>query len=461
MDQSRNEFLETEPVGRLLLRLSAPAIAAQLINMLYNLVDRVYIGHIPEVGSLALTGVGVCMPVIMIVSAFAALVSMGAAPRASICMGQRDTEGAERILGSSVVLQALLSLLLTAVLLIWNRPLLLAFGASENTIGYASGYMSVYALGTIFVELTLGLNAFITAQGQAKIGMLTVAIGAVANIVLDPLFIFVFDMGVQGAALATILSQAVSCIWAVAFLCSKQATLRLRRSYIRLDWQRISPCLALGLAPFIMQASESLLYVCFNSSLLRWGGDLAVGAMTILTSVMQIAMLPLQGFAQGAQPISSYNFGAKNPARVRQTFFLLLACDMGYSILIWACVMLFPGRFASLFTSDPELIAYASRALRIYLALLGFMGIQIACQMTFISIGYARSSVIVAVVRKFAVLIPLIYLLPRLFRDPVTGIYAAEPIADFCAYTFTAILFSVQFRRALKALESDSDSIRS
>ncbi|MDY3285357.1 MAG: MATE family efflux transporter, partial [Eubacteriales bacterium] len=345
---SKNEFLATEPVGKLLFRLSLPSITAQLINMLYNLVDRIYIGRIPEVGSLALTGVGVCLPVILIVSAFAALISMGAAPRASIRMGEGKRDDAERILGSCVSLQLILSAVLTAVLLIWNRPLLLAFGASENTIGYASGYLRVYALGTVCVQLTLGMNAFITAQGFAKTGMLTVLIGAVTNIILDPLLIFGCHMGVQGAALATILSQALSAAWAICFLCGKKTTLRIRPKYMTPRWNILAPCLALGLAPFIMQASESVLFVCFNSSLQRYGGDIAVGAMTILTSVMQIAMLPLQGLAQGAQPISSYNFGAKNAARVKKTFFLLLCCSLAYSTLMWAAVMLFPRVFAML-----------------------------------------------------------------------------------------------------------------
>ena len=322
--QDNKDFLGTEPVGKLLLKLSIPTVIAQLINMLYNIVDRIYIGHIPGNGSLALTGVGVCMPLIMIVSAFAALVSSGGAPRASIYMGKKKPESAEEILGGCFVLQILVSLILTVVLLIYGKNLLLAFGASENTLSYALDYMRIYAFGTLFVQVTLGMNAFITAQGFTTVSMISVLIGAICNITLDPVFIFGLNMGVKGAALATILSQAVSCVWVVVFLCGKKTLIHIRKKYLKLNPSVVLPCVALGLAAFIMQSSESIVTVCFNSSLLRYGGDIAVGAMTILTSVMQFAMLPLQGIAQGAQPISSYNYGAKNAGRVKKIFRLLL-----------------------------------------------------------------------------------------------------------------------------------------
>ena len=346
------EFLRTEPLGRLLLKLALPTVAAQLINMLYNIVDRIYIGHIPEIGATALTGVGVCMPLIMIVSAFAALVGYGGAPRASIFMGKKEKESAEKTLGNCFVLQIIISVILTAVLLIWNRDFLMAFGASENTIEYGVSYMNIYALGTIFVELTLGMNAFITAQGFAKTGMLSVLIGAVANIILDPIFIFGFNMDVRGAALATIISQALSCIWVVSFLCGKKTFLKIKKRNLGLTPKIILPCLALGVATFIMQASESVISVCFNSSLQNYGGDIAVGAMTILTSVMQFAMLPLQGLGQGAQPIISYCYGAGDSGRVRAAFKLLLKASLCYSVLLWLLVMVFPGGFAAMFTSD-------------------------------------------------------------------------------------------------------------
>lgn len=450
-----NDFLGRDPLGGLLFKLALPTITAQLINMLYNVVDRVYIGHMEGIGDLALTGVGVCMPLIMIISAFAALVAGGGAPRASIFMGQGDNESAERTMGSCFSLQCIVSVVLTVVMLVLHRPLLMAFGASENTIKYAADYMQIYSIGTIFVQLTLGMNAYITAQGFAKMSMLTVVIGAVANIALDPLFIFGFDMGVRGAALATVISQAISCIWVILFLMSKRSILRLKLSTLKIDMKLVLPCVALGSAHFIMQASESVISVCFNSSLLGYGGDIAVGAMTILTSVMQFAMLPLQGLAQGAQPIISYNYGAKNRERVKGIFRLLLTCSLIYSVTIWAAVMLFPRGFASIFTSDAPLLDFTQSALRIYCAVLGIFGIQIACQMTFVSLGKAVSSMAVAIMRKFVLLLPLIYIVPTFFGEGMktTGVYLAEPIADFLAVTFTAILFAIQFKKALKSIE--------
>lgn len=444
------EMLGNAPVGRLLFKLALPTVVAQLINMLYNIVDRIYIGHMPEVGDLALTGVGVCMPIIMIVSAFAALVSSGGAPRASIFMGKRDIDSAEKILGSCFGLQIIISAVLTAVLLIWNRDFLLTFGASSNTIEFAVDYMNIYAIGTVFVQLTLGMNAFITAQGFTKISMVSVVVGAASNLILDPIFIYVLGMGVKGAALATVISQALSCVWVIAFLRSKRSILLLKPKHFIPSPKVVLPCVALGTATFIMQASESIISVCFNSSLLKYGGDIAVGAMTILTSVMQFAMLPAQGIAQGAQPILSYNFGAKNADRVKQTYKLLLTTCLAYSVTVWAAVMLFPNAFVSIFTPDAKLISFASEALRIYFAGMVLFGIQIACQMTFVSLGNAPSSVIVAVVRKFLLLLPLIYIVPNFVSNPTLGVYMAEPIADITAVTFTAILFVFQFKKALK-----------
>ena len=452
-----NDFLGTAPLGGLLFKLALPTITAQLINMLYNVVDRVYIGHMGEEGDLALTGVGVCMPLIMIISAFAALVAGGGAPRASIFMGKGDKDSAERTMGSCFSLQCIISVILTAVMFIFHRPLLMAFGASENTIKYAAEYMQIYSIGTIFVQLTLGMNSYITAQGFARMGMVTVVIGAVANIILDPVFIFTFDMGVRGAALATVISQAISCIWVIAFLLSKRSILRLRLSTLRIDAKLVLPCVALGSAHFIMQASESVISVCFNSSLLAYGGDIAVGAMTILTSVMQFAMLPLQGLAQGAQPIISFNYGAKNKERVKGIFRLLLTCSLVYSVIIWSAVMIFPRAFASIFTAEAALLDFTQGALRIYCAVLGVFGIQVACQMTFVSLGKSLSSMVVAIMRKFVLLLPLIYIVPAFFEGEMktTGVYLAEPIADVIAVTFTAVLFSVQFKRALKSMEED------
>ncbi|MEG2000167.1 MAG: MATE family efflux transporter [Evtepia sp.] len=450
---NQSDLLATESIGKLLFRLSVPAVAAQLINMLYNIVDRIYIGHMPGDGALALTGLGVCLPIILIVSAFASLVSMGGAPRASIALGRGDHEAAERTLGNCFLLQICVSVILTILMLLWNEPFLFAFGASANTIGYATDYMNIYAIGTIFVQLTLGMNAFITAQGFAKTGMLTVLIGAICNIILDPILIFGFHMGVKGAALATIISQAVSAIWVVHFLLSQKTYVKLRKKYVRLQAKIILPCMALGLAPFIMQSSESILSLCFNSSLLHYGGDIAVGAMTILASVTQFAMLPMQGLAQGAQPISSFNYGAKNTARVKQTFLILLRSSLIYSILLWGLVMLFPQMFARMFASDVALLEFTTKVLPVYCFGMFVFGAQTACQMTFISLGKAGSSIIVAIVRKFILLIPLIYILPHFIQNKTMAVYLAEPVADIIAVTFTVCLFAVTFRKALRALD--------
>ena len=452
--KEKNEFLGTDAIGKLLLRLALPTVAAQIINMLYNIVDRIYIGHIAGDGALALTGVGVCMPLIMIVTAFAALVGSGGAPRASIYMGQNDMKSAEKTLGNCFSLQLIISVALTAALLTWNEPFLLAFGASENTIPYALAYMNIYAVGTIFVQLTLGMNAFITAQGFTKVGMLSVLIGAITNIILDPIFIFGLHLGVRGAAFATVVSQMISCIWVLSFLFGKKTILRIRAKYMMLHAKIILPCVALGLATFVMQASESVISVCFNSSLLEYGGDIAVGTMTIMTSVMQFAMLPLQGMGQGAQPIISYNYGAGNKHRVKDTFKLLLKVDMIYSVSLWACIMLLPKAFVGMFTSDAELIAFAAPALRVYIAVLFMFGIQMSCQMTFTSLGKAMSSIVVAVMRKFVLLMPLIFLMPQLMpHNQTLAVYMAEPIADFLAVTFTSVLFFFQFRKALASMD--------
>lgn len=447
------EFLGKAPIGKLLLKLALPTVVAQLINMLYNIVDRIYIGHMPKDGQIALTGLGVCLPLILLVSAFAALIANGGAPRASIYMGKGDHASAEKTLGNCFVTQIIISVLLTAILLIFNEQFLWWFGASKNTIGYATDYMNIYAIGTIFVQLTLGMNAFITAQGFATTGMLSVLIGAVANIGLDPLFIYAFDMGVQGAALATIISQAASCAWVLLFLFGKKSFLKIRPKFFRLQAKIIFPSLALGFSTFIMQASESIILICFNSSLQSYGGDIAVGAMTVLSSVMQFAMLPLQGLGQGAQPIISYNYGAQKADRVKKAFRLLLLSSLCYSVALWILVMAVPKIFVMMFNSDADLVAYTVPALRIYLGALFLFGIQVACQMTFTSMGNALASVTVAVVRKFVLLLPLIYIMPLLYTsDKATAVFMAEPIADAIAVTFTVILFFFQFRRFLRKM---------
>lgn len=434
-------------VGNLLFKLALPAITAQIINVMYNMVDRMYIGHIKDVGAEALTGVGVTMPVIMAISAFAALVSMGGAPRASIMMGKGDKQAAEKILGNCTTMLIGVAVVLTAVFLLFGEPILMLFGASGNTIAYALDYMRIYAAGTIFVQLALGLNAFINAQGYAKTGMLTVLIGAVCNIILDPLFIYGLGMGVKGAALATIISQAVSCLWVVKFLNSKKSFLRIKRTNMRLETKVLLPCLALGISPFIMQFTESVIAVCFNTSLLKYGGDIAVGAMTILTSVMQFSMLPLMGLTQGAQPIASYNFGAGNMGRVSRVFKLLLICCLLYSVSLWSISIFAPQVFVNIFTNNAELAEFTEWALRIYMATSLAFGAQIACQQTFIALGNAKYSVFLALLRKVILLIPLIFLLPQFFENKVFAVFLAEPIADLIAVCTTVTMFTISFRK--------------
>lgn len=449
MEQNKTR-LGTEPVGKLLFELSVPAISAQIINVLYNMVDRMYIGHIKDVGAQALTGVGVTMPVIMAISAFAALVSMGGAPRSSIMMGRKEDEQAEQILGNCTALLVVVALVLTAVFQIFGKQILLMFGASENTIGYAWPYMRIYSIGTIFVQLALGLNAFITSQGYARMSMITVMVGAVCNIILDPVLIFGFGMGVRGAAWATIVSQAVSSVLVVRFLTSEKSYLKIRRRNLKLSKKVILPCLALGVSPFIMQLTESVLSICFNTSLLKYGGDLAVGAMTIMTSVMQFSMLPLLGLTQGAQPIVSYNFGAGQLKRVSQAFKLLLISCLCFSGLIWAVSMFAPTLFISIFTSNQELTEFTVWSIRIYMAASLLFGAQIACQQTFIAIGNAKASVFLALLRKVFLLIPLIFLLPLWMENQVMGVFLAEPIADFVAVSVTVTMFAVFFKKLMK-----------
>jgi len=440
-------------VKRLLVTLSLPTITSQVVNMLYNLVDRIFIGHMQPtetVGKLALTGVGVCFPVIMLISAFAALVAMGGAPRASISEGRGALDHSERIMGNSFSLLILVSLVLTAVFLAFSEPLLLTFGASENTIDYAVDYLRIYALGTVFVQITLGMNAFITAQGFTTVSMKTVLIGAGLNTVLDPIFIFLLDLGVQGAALATILSQAISALWVLRFLTGPQSKWKLRKENLLPVPAVFLPSVALGLSPFIMQSTESLIAVCFNSSLLKYGGDTAVAAMTVLTSIMQFALMPLHGLSQGAQPIVSYNFGARNASRVREAFRCLLISCFAYSMVLWLLVQL----FILIFNDDPALIDYAVWALRIYMGATGLFGIQIACQQTFVALGNAKTSLFLAALRKIILLVPLIYILPVFFSNKAFAVFLAEPVADFLAVCATSAMFFLQFRRSMASLET-------
>ena len=441
--------LGTGSVGQLLFRLAVPAIIAQVINVLYNMVDRMYIGHLEGIGETALTGVGVCFPLITAISAFAYLVSMGGAPRASIFLGKGDKETAERILGNCTTALVVVGVALTAIFFLCGYQLLDLFGASPDTIGYAWEYFSIYLVGTVFVQLSLGLNAFINAQGYTITGMLTVVIGAVLNIVLDPVFIYAFDMGVAGAAWATILSQAVSAAFAVAFFFGKRTKLRLKKAYLLPKPRILGPVLALGFAPFVMQATEALVNVAFNSSLQAYGGDIPVGCMTVSSTIMQMFWLPSQGIGQGAQPIISYNFGAGNIERVRKAFMTMLVVSIIFIGAGWLAVMLFPGFFIRIFNDSPALMEMGSWTLRVYLAAFFLMALQMSIQQVFVSVGRAKSAVVVASVRKLVLLVPLIYILPHFFEDKVFAVFLAEPVSDFFSVLTATILFLATMRGML------------
>ena len=450
MQHNQTEELGTCSVGKLLFKLAVPAIAAQIINLLYNLVDRMYIGHIANVGKLALTGVGVCLPLIMIISAFAALVSMGGAPRASIFLGKGEKDTAEKTLGNSFTLLVIISITLTIIFLFFAEDLLLLFGASENTITYATSYMRIYSLGTIFVQLTLGLNAFISAQGFAKTSMMTVCIGAVLNIVLDPIFIYVFGMGVKGAALATIISQGVSCLWVLKFLTGKKTVLKIRLKNLVLDGKIVTSVLSLGVSPFIMQATECLIQLTFNNGMLKYGNDLYVALMSILFSLTQLIWMPLNGFSQGAQPVIGYNYGAKRFDRVKKAFKLQFTVSICFSLFAVALVEVFPTAFLKMFTNDQELIDIGINSTRLFLAGMSVMGAQCACQQTFLALGEAKISMFLACLRKIILLFPLALILPNIANMGVWGLLLAEPVSDVVAASCTTIMFTIRSKKILK-----------
>ena len=444
----KTPYLGKGSVGKLLFQLALPAIIAQLVNVLYNIVDRIFIGRMPN-GELAMAGVGVAFPIIMIVSAFSALVGMGGAPLAAIKMGEKDNDGAEKIMTNSFSTLVIIAIILTVSLLIFKENILWAFGASKDTIGYANDYIGIYLIGTLFVQIGLGLNPFINTQGFAKTGMITVLIGAIINIVLDPILIFGFNMGVKGAALATISAQFVSAVWVLLFLVGKKSVLKIRKQYIIPSLKVIGPILLLGISPFIMQATESLVIISMNNNLAKYGGDLAIGAMTIMSSVMQIILLPMMGLTQGAQPIISFNYGADKLDRVRKTFKLLLVSCLVYTTLMWGAIMMFPQVFVSIFNSNPQLVEITVWSMRIYFAGILLFGAQIACQQTFLALGQAKISMILALLRKIILLIPLIFILPIFFENKLQGVLTAEPVADITAAIVTIICFSVFYKKTL------------
>ena len=447
---AKAQLMGTGSIPKLFAGLAIPAVVAQIINLLYNIVDRIYIGHIPEVGASALTGVGLFVPILMLINAFAMLAGSGGAPLASIAMGQKDHDRAEKIIANCFSLLLIFAVILTIFFYITAPALLRFFGASDTTLPYAVDYARIYILGSIFVLIVMGMNPFITTQGFAKISMMTTIIGAIINIILDPIFIFVLGMGVRGAALATVLSQAVGALWILRFLTGKQTILRLKIENMKLNPEIFKPCLGLGISTFVMLSTESLLSISFTSSLARYGGDLAVGAMTIINSVCQLATMPLQGFCQGGQPIISFNYGAGNTDRVKKAFSMVFGICLSYSTLFWALSMTLPGVFAGIFTNDTALVEYASWALRIYMAGIFAFGCQISCQQSFMALGQAKISLFLACLRKIILLIPLIFILPMFFENKVFAVFLAEPISDILAATVTAIAFFSQFNKILK-----------
>lgn len=456
-EKAQTQDMETGSIPKLLAQLAVPAVVAQIVNLLYNIVDRIYIGHIADVGATALTGVGLFTPILMLINAFAMLAGAGGAPLAAIEMGKKDNDRAEKIVGNCFSLLLIFAAVLTVVFYIAAPTLLRLFGASDATLPYALEYSRIYILGSICVLIVMGMNPFITTQGFAKISMLTTVIGAVINIVLDPIFIFVFDMGVKGAALATVLSQVVGAIWILRFMTGDKTTLKLKKKNMRLDPKISGPCLGLGISTFVMLSTESLLSISFTSSLSRYGGDLAVGAMTIITSVSQLVTMPLQGICQGGQPIISYNYGAGNSGRVKKAFFTQFKVCITYSIVFWILLMLVPQLFASIFTSDTALVEYTTWALRIYMAGIFSIGFQISCQQSFMALGQAKTSLLLACLRKIILLIPLIFILPQFLENQVFAVFLAEPISDIIAAIVTTVTFLTQFNKILsKSLKTQT-----
>ena len=447
--------LGTDNVGKLLFKLALPAIIAQIVNVLYNIVDRIFIGRMID-GDIAMAGVGIAFPIIIIISAFSSLIGVGGAPLAAIKMGEKDNDGAEKIISNSFSMLIIIGIILTIGFLIFTEPLLWAFGASETTIGFAKEYLNIYLIGTIFVQISLGMNSFINTQGFTKIGMSTVLIGAGINIVLDPIFIFGFNMGVSGAALATIIAQLVSAIWALKFLFGNKSIIKIRKKYLKPNMKIVLSITALGISPFIMQSTESLVLISLNNKLMMYGGDLAVGAMTIMSSIMQIVTLPIVGLAQGAQPIMSYNFGAKKIDRVKKTFKILFTCAIMYTVFMWSLLNIFPEVFVTIFNDKPEIIEMTSWSIKIFFGGIFLFGAQMACQQTFLALGQAKISLILALLRKIILLIPLVFILPTLFDDKLKAVLFAEPISDILAALTTMVCFAIFYKKTLSKIDEQA-----
>ena len=447
MEFTKEARMGVAPIGKLMLSLSIPSIIAQVINVLYNIVDRIYIGHIPGVGSTALTGVGLTFPILMLISAFSTFASMGGSSLASIQLGRDDKKKAEEIVGCSVWTLLVFTVLLMVVFYAFQKPFLYMFGASKETIPYAVSYLSIYLAGTVFVELALGLNTFIIVQGRPGIAMWSILLGAFVNIALDPLFIFVFKWGVKGAAIATILSQLISAVWNIWFLCCKTSTLKIRLKYIRYDHKIVMRILALGVSPFTMRATECLINIVMNRQLQIYGGDLYVGSMTIIQSVMMFMYSPITGFTLGVQPVISYNFGAKKFDRVRKFYHRMNIFCFVYGLLSTSLEVFLPGMFARFFTTDPALIAIIEKTMPVFLVGMLVFGLQEGIQATFIALGQAKISLFIAMLRKAFLLVPLAFILPCFCG--IMGVYYAEPISDILSVTTAAVLFCLNINKIL------------
>ena len=443
--QDKEKKMATEAIGKLMISMAVPSIIAQIINILYSIVDRIYIGHIKGVGMEALTGVGVTFPIITLISAFSAFVGAGGAPLAAIWLGKGDRKRAEKILGNGVTLLVFFTVILMAFFYAFQKPLLYLFGASDATIGYAVSYISIYLAGTIFVELALGLNAFIISQGQSRTAMMAVLLGAASNIILDPIFIFALGMGVKGAAYATVISQALSALWTVGFLISRKSSLTIKWQAMKPDFPVIGNVMALGISPFIMRATESLISIVLNNGLQKYGGDIYVGSLTIMQSVMQMYSAPLGGFTQGVQPIISYNFGAGNFDRVKKLYRSMITVCFLFAAMATVLVMIFPGFFAGMFTNDVQLIALVEKMMPIFMCGMLIFGLQQGIQPTFLALGQAKLSLFIAIFRKVILLVPLALVLPLKFG--VMGIYYAEPVSDVLSAVTATVLFLLNIKK--------------
>ena len=451
--EDKQAELGYKPITGLMVRMAVPGIIAQVINILYSIIDRIYIGHISGVGADALTGVGLTFPIIMFVSAFAMIVGAGGAPLAAIAMGRKDRDEAEKILGTGVFLLLCFAVGIMIVFYVWKRPLLRMFGASNATIGYADAYISIYLVGTVSVLLYMGLNQYIIAQGKSVTAMFSVGIGAMLNLILDPVFIFLFRLDVRGAAIATVISQTASALWVVRTLTNRRASLTLRPSLIRPRKKEIREIVALGVSPFIMSSTESLISIVINRGLSVYGGDLYVGSFTIIQSIMQMISAPVQGFTQGVQPIISYNYGAGDYDRVRGTYCRMIGTTFLFVTLATLSTILFPEVFAGMFTNEQPLIALVGRVMPIFMLGMLVFGLQNGIQPTFVALGQAKISLFIAVLRKIILLIPLAIILP--YRFGVMGVYYAEPISDTLSAATATTLFLLNINRILKKEERE------